>query len=134
MYKKYLKRTTGRAANSGHQGVSAGLGGVASGGLEHLPGADGSDDRGWTSNRSATPVRFPATARRRQRQASELGRATTNIDERTRGEGVPAAMGRTGARWWSVSAVSDSSGVGATLGTEGGQFGRLPVSGSSWLA
>jgi len=43
-------------------------------------------------------------------------------------------LGRTSAIGWSVGAVADSGGAGAALGAEGGNFGRLPVSGASWVA
>lgn len=43
-------------------------------------------------------------------------------------------MGGTGAHGWSFGVVADSSGVGATLGPEGGNFRRLPVPGAPWLA
>lgn len=42
-------------------------------------------------------------------------------------------MGRTSAGRWSVGFVADSGGAVPALGAEGGNLGRLPVPGASWI-
>src|ERR1039458_9633775 len=62
-----------------------------------------------------------------------LGRTATHTDERRGRTGVPAALGRTSAGRWSVGFVADSGCAGPALGAEGGNLGRLPLPGASWM-